>query len=123
MDELTEKQALNKRLENISWGSFLIFLGGLWLIPDRWIPQGAWLIGAGLIMLGLNLARQINGIRMSGFTLFLGVVALFSGIADFFNIDLPLLPILLILIGANILIRPLIEKNNPLEREIRDEQE
>ena len=29
-------------------------LGGLWLVPDQWIPEGSWLIGAGLIMLGLK---------------------------------------------------------------------
>lgn len=123
MDEISEKQALNKRLENISWGSFLILLGGLWLVPDRMIPQGAWLICAGLILLGLNVARQMNGIRMSGFSLLLGALALFSGISDFLKMNLPLLPIFLILIGANILIRPLIEKNQPLERKNHNEQE
>lgn len=121
MEEESPQQSLNQRLENISWGAFLVLIGGLWLVPDRWIPQGSWLIGAGLIMLGLNLARYRNGIRMSGFTLFLGVIGLFSGIASILSVDLPLFPILLILIGANILLKPLFEKNLREDKEIVDE--
>lgn len=121
MDELTSKQTLNKRFENISWGAFLMLIGGLWLVPDRWIPQGTWLIGAGLIMLALNLARYRNDIRMSGFTLFLGAIAVFSGIASLLRVDLPLFPILLILIGANILLRPIFEKNLTGEKEFSNE--
>jgi len=117
MNVLNEKELLNKRLENISWGLFLIMLGGLWLVPDRWIPDGAWLIGAGLIMLGLNLVRYLNGIKMSGFTLVLGAIAVFSGISDILQRDLPVFAILLILIGANMIIRPLLEKDSKVQKE------
>jgi membrane-bound ClpP family serine protease len=113
--EQINKIQLNKRIENTSWGVFLVMIGCLWLVPDRFIPNGTWLVGTGLILLGLNFFRYTRGIRMSGFTLFLGAIALLSGIADFFYVDLPLFPILLILIGANILIRPLIEKHPELE--------
>lgn len=117
----SEKELLNKRLENISWGLFLVMLGGLWLVPDRWIPEGTWLIGAGLIMLGLNFVRYLKGIKMSGFTLVVGVIALLSGIGDILKYDLPVFPILLILIGANILIRPLLEKDSENNKEITRE--
>jgi hypothetical protein len=106
----SEKLELNQRIESIGWGLFLVMIGGIWLVPDRFVPQGTWLVGAGLILLGLNVARYIKGIRMSGFTLFLGAVALLSGAADFLRVDLPLMPILLILIGANIILKPMIEK-------------
>jgi hypothetical protein len=121
MNELSEKDLLNKRLENISWGLFLVMLGGLWLVPDQWIPEGSWLIGAGLIMLGLNLVRYVKGIKMSGFTLVLGAIAIFSGISDILQVDLPVFPILLILIGANIIIRPLLEKDSTYQKENKDE--
>lgn len=114
-EEQTNKIQLNKRIENISWGVFLVMVGCLWLIPDRLIPGGTWLVGTGLILLGLNFFRYTKGIPMSGFTLLLGAIALLSGIADFFYVDLPLFPILLILIGANILIKPLLEKHPELE--------
>jgi hypothetical protein len=108
----TEKQALNKRLETIGWALFLIMIGGLGLIPHELVPSGIWSIGVGLIMLGLNAARYLNGIKMSGFTLVLGTIALLTGVGELLGLDLPVLPILLILIGASILLKPLFEKNN-----------
>jgi hypothetical protein len=105
-----EKEALNKRLESIGWGLFLVMIGGIGLVPETTVPNGLWSIGVGLIMLGLNAARFYNGIRMSGFTLVLGVVALLTGIGDMAGLDLPVFPIILILIGANILLKPYFEK-------------
>lgn len=111
IDKPSFNHALNKRLENISWGLFLIMIGGIALVPDSLVPEGTWLLGAGLIMLGLNLARYLNQIPMSNFTIILGIIAFVSGISDFFNVDLPFFPILLIVIGAGILLRPIFEKN------------
>jgi hypothetical protein len=105
-----EKQALNKRYETIGWGLFLIMIGGLWLVPDERIPEGTWLIGAGVIMLGLNLARLLSGIKMSGGTIVLGLIALGSGLADVFGADLPVFAILLIVVGLGILLKPVMEK-------------
>lgn len=107
-----EKQALNKRLEMIGWALFLIMLGGLGLVPNDQVPGGIWLVGAGLIMLGLNAARFANGIAMSGFTIVLGIVALLSGLGDFLHVELPLFPILLILIGAHIILKPYFEREH-----------
>lgn len=101
--EGSEKQALNQRLEAISWALFLIMLGGIGLIPDVLVPEGAWLVGVGLIMLGLNLARSLINIPMSSGTLFLGALALIAGLASIFGVDLPIFPIALILLGLNAL--------------------
>ncbi|NTU55133.1 MAG: hypothetical protein HGA79_02675, partial [Anaerolineales bacterium] len=62
-----EKVALNKRLETMFWGLFLIMLGGQFLLKDLNLPDGIWDVGIGLILLGLNVARYFNGLRMSGF--------------------------------------------------------
>jgi hypothetical protein len=105
-----EKQALNKRLETIGWALFLIMIGGIGLVPKEQVPEGIWSIGVGLIMLGLNAARYFYGIKMSTFTIVLGILALATGVGEFFGVDLPVLAILLILIGANIILRPLFEK-------------
>ena len=58
------KQDLNKRLETVSWGLFLIMLGGFALVKD--VPEGTWLIGAGLIMLGLNAVRLLSAFGPAG---------------------------------------------------------
>ena len=70
-----ERAALNKRLETIAWGAFLILLGGFMFVPEDIIKGGWWSIGVGLIFLGLNAARYFNDLRMSGFTTFLGVIS------------------------------------------------
>lgn len=105
----TQRSALDKRLEAIGWGLFLIMIGGIWLLPDEQVPQGTWLIGAGLIMLGINGIRYLKGIKMSGLTIVLGIIALVAGLGGLFGVK-PLVAILLILIGASIILKPLIEK-------------
>ena len=98
----TAGSALNQRLESAAWGLFLIMVGGLWLIPNELVPNGAWLIGVGIVMLGLNAARYVNQLPMGAFTGFLGLVALLLGASHFFGIGLPFFPILLILLGAKV---------------------
>lgn len=78
-DAEARKAALDARLESVGWGVLLITIGTIWLLPEKQIPQGSWLIAAGLILLGLNVIRYFNGIRMSGFSLVLGTLALLAG--------------------------------------------
>ena len=104
------KRILNKRLESIGWGLFLIMIGGLSFVPDNQVPEGLWSIGVGLILLGLNLARYLYGIRMSGFTTVIGILALLTGIGDLIGLNLPTFAILLILLGANLIMKPWFEE-------------
>jgi hypothetical protein len=106
------KIALDRRFERIGWALFLIMIGGLALVPDRWIPEGSWLVGTGLIMLGLNAVRYASGIRMSTFTIVLGFIALSSGLSDVAGVDLPVIPIVLIAIGAHIISKVTAESKN-----------
>ncbi|MHB0878478.1 MAG: hypothetical protein ACYC5O_20775 [Anaerolineae bacterium] len=111
--EIDSRADLSRRLERVAWALFLIMAGGLALVPDSSLPEGTWLVGVGIIMLGLNLARYVNGIRTSGFTIVLGLIALGSGIGDLTGLDLPVLPILLILIGASLLLRAFVPSEQP----------
>ena len=106
----TEKAALNKRLETAFWGLFLIMLGGWALIPDETIPKGAWSIGVGLIMLGLNAARYFNKIRMSGFTTILGILSLLGGIGELVGLADLGGAFLLIILGAYLILKPWFEQ-------------
>ena len=110
-DEHIRKATLNSRLEDFGWGVLLITIGTIWLLPEKQVPPGSWLVAAGLIMLGLNVIRYLNRIKMSGFSLVVGILAVFAGLGEFFGLKLPLLAIALIVIGACILIKPLLEKN------------
>ena len=105
-----ERTALNKRLETAAWGAFLILLGGFMFVPDEIIRGGWWSIGIGVIMLGLNGARYFNGLRMSGFTTFLGVLSLIGGVLEVIGLyDLDG-AILLIILGAYLLVKPYFDR-------------
>jgi hypothetical protein len=98
-----DKQALNKRLETIGWGLFLIMLGGMAFVPETTVKQGLWSIGIGLLLLGLNAARYYFKIKMSTGTIILGIIALGSGVGDFLGVELPIIEILIIVAGLNML--------------------
>jgi len=109
-DQSTRDNSLNKRLEEIGWGLFLILIGVILLVPDVQAPQGIWLLAAALILLGLNAFRYLNGIKMSGFTISLGVLALAAGLGSIFGMKLPLFAILLVLVGASVIFKQLFAK-------------
>ena len=105
-----EKAAMNKRLESVGWGLFLIMLGGFMFIPDTTVSKGLWSIGIGLIFLGLNAARYFNGIRMSGFTTFLGILSLIGGIVQLLGWKSMDGAFFLIILGAYLILKPYFEK-------------
>ena len=92
----------------MGWALSLVMIGGLMPVPD--VPGGTWLVGTGLIMLGVNAARRLNGIPASTFTLVLGTAAIPFGGAEVLGTSLPVLPLLLILGGASILWRTVVEQ-------------
>lgn len=106
--EAPRKGALDHQLESVGWALFLIMIGGLMLVPG--VPSGTWLVGTGLIMLGVNAVRRLNGITPSAFTVVLGVLAIAFGVAEMIGTSLPVFPLALILIGASILWRGFVER-------------
>ncbi len=96
------KQILDKRFEALAWALFLIMIGCLWLMPEGVLPDYTWLFGAGAIMLGLNATRLVNGIRTCGFTIILGVLAVYAGCSRAWDFEMRLVPILLIIAGISI---------------------
>lgn len=101
-----EKAAMNKRLENIALGCFLILIGGFMFIPKSQAPEGLWSICLGVVLLGLNAARYFNKIRMSGFTTVLGVIAVIGGIVQLLGVKNLEGAFLLIILGAYLLVKP-----------------
>jgi hypothetical protein len=97
-----------KGLDQIGWGIFLIMIGITWLVPA--VPQGAWLIGTGALLLLLNALRFMTGIPWSGVSTALGVLALAAGLGGLTGINLPLFPICLVIIGAGLVLKPLVSQ-------------
>jgi len=105
-----EKAAMNKRLELMGWGLFLIMLGGFILVPHTVVARGFWSIGVGIIMLGLNAARYFLKIKMSGFTTFLGVISLIGGVLQLVGLEEIESAFLLIILGVFLLVKPWFDK-------------
>ena len=105
-----QKAAINKRLETMAWGAFLIMLGGFLFVPNEIIRGGWWSIGVGLIFLGLNLARYFNGLRMSWFTSLLGILSVAGGLFDLFGMEGVNGAVLLIVLGGYLILKPYFEK-------------
>lgn len=105
-----DRVKLNKRLESAAWGFFLIMLGGFMFVPDEIIQGGWWSIGVGLILVGLNVARYMNHLRMSGFTTFLGVISVIGGVLDLAGLEGVNGPILIIVLGAYLILKPYFDK-------------
>jgi len=94
----------------------LLILWGITILFD-FVPAGIGLLGTGLILLGLNGVRSLNGIPTRADTNVLGILALVWGsleLADVY-LDLPfelsdwaIFAILLIVLGAILLARSLL---------------
>jgi hypothetical protein len=94
-----------QQLERIGWALFLIMVGGLGLVPSGLAPEGTWLAGTGMILIGLNVVRHLKGVRVSHFSAGLGVIGLAVGFAAMAGVDLPLLPVLLAAVGLQTIYR------------------
>ena len=99
---------LAHRLDEIGWGLLLLLTGVIWLLPERGVPHGVWLLGAGVILLGMTAVRYLNKIPVSLFTIILGIIAFAAGLSAMAGVSLPLFSLFLIVAGAAIVLRPLI---------------
>jgi hypothetical protein len=99
-----DRRELDHEIARIGWALLFMMTGGLLLLPG--VPQGTWLIGIGVILVGAQLLRFLNHIPMSTFSLILGAAALLLGVAAFagYVTSVELFPIVLILIGLTIVL-------------------
>lgn len=104
------KALLDRRLHDVTWGLLLLITGIVWLVPREQVPEGTWLLGVTAVLLGVNVVRAFEHIRMNGFSLILGLLALAAALTRLWRPDLPLLAICLVVIGASVVLRPLFAK-------------
>ena len=109
------KRKTSERIENTGWGLFLIMLGLIWIVPDGILPEGTFLIGTGLILLGLNYYRHSQNLNVSRFGIFLGLVAILAGLANYFGQPISIFPIIIILWGISIIWKIIFKKNQNKE--------
>ena len=113
---MNDTQILNRNFEAIAWGALLIWWGITELIPS--MPDGSGPIGIGLILIGVNIARSLNGVPANRFSITLGILALVWGGLEMAGtllslpFELPVFAILLIVLGAIILAPALFRSQN-----------
>ena len=110
----TETQS--RKFEAMTWGSLLIWWGITEMV--KFLPTGTGAIGIGLILLGSNLARSLNGIPVSRFSSTVGILALvwggleLAGVVLNLPFELPIFAILLIVLGVIVLAHELTGSRN-----------
>ena len=113
---MENSKTLNRNFEAITWGAIFIWWGITELVVG--LPHGVGAIGIGLILLGLNLARSLNGIPTSGFSTTVGVLAMVLGALELASsvfrlpFELPIFSILLVVLGVVVLTRGLVVSRN-----------
>jgi hypothetical protein len=101
---------LDRRLSDIGWGLLFMLTGLIWMVPPEDVPEGTWLFGVAAILIGINVVRYLKHIGMSGFSLVLGFLALLGALGQMWRVDLPLLAICLLIIGASLIVKPLLTR-------------
>ena len=97
----TEKSELTRHLDSIAWAAFFIWIGIAMLVAISW---GWFLVGLGILILAVQLARSQMHIKIEGFWVACGAVFLIGGLWTVLNLPYsPLAPIVLILLGVVLL--------------------
>src|SRR5512147_2609628 len=101
---MQDNMRTNRNIETFAWGALFVWWGITLLID---FPAGVGLLGVGLILLGANVMRYFQGIRINGFSASIGVLALVWGALELAGtvlaFELPVFAILLIALGATVL--------------------
>ncbi len=98
---MEEKTMKNKIFDATAWGAFIVLLGIGWIISSYYQIHTAIYValGAGIILIVLNLARWATGISISRFSLFIGLLALALSGSGIGGYEMPFVPTLIILVG------------------------
>jgi hypothetical protein len=110
MSRNPEVEGLDRRLSDVGWGLLFMLTGLVWMVPSQQVPEGTWLFGVAAILIGINVVRHLKHLAMSGFSLVLGFVALLAAFGQSWRVDLPLLAICLVIIGASLVMKPLLTR-------------
>lgn len=95
------KSDLARKLDAVGWGLFLIWIGVVLLARAE---ASLALLGIGVIIVGVQMARVFLKLNPEGFWLVVGLLFVVGGIWQLLDAKLPLVPILLIVAGLALLL-------------------
>lgn len=108
MEETTagvrESRMKARRVTTVGWGAFFIWLGLVLMLKAG---TGLILLGVGVISLGMQVARKYIGLDSDGFWVLVAILFVIVGVWELFEVDLPLMSVFLIVVGAAFLVSAL----------------
>jgi len=105
---------ISRNFDAIGWGALFVWWGISLMLPS--MLNGVVPLGTGLILVGVNIARKLAGLPMSGFSTTIGILAIVWGVLELVGvlvnlpIEIPIFAILLIVLGL-IVLAPELKRN------------
>ena len=97
----TEEVNLARKMDAVGWALFLIWVGIVLLAKTS---SSVALVGIGIIILGVQVARVLLKLNLEGFWFVVGLLFLMGGIWQMVGARFPLVPILLIVAGVALIV-------------------
>ncbi len=111
---MEQKSTTNRVLDAIAWGVFAVLLGAGWMASSYYqVDTGIYVaLGVGFILITLNVVRIALGVRVSRFSLFIGLLALALSGTGLLGFALPFVPTVVVLVGLFIVAEALQKANS-----------
>lgn len=93
---------LSARIDTLGWGVLFVALGGVGLVPD--LPRDAWLVAAGVVMVGVSATRAHLRLPVSGVTTVVGILALAAGMGSIAGLARATWPTVLVVLGLTLVV-------------------
>jgi len=101
MNWFMDRHNRQSRFDAAGWALFFIWIGIAWLAD---VGMGIALLGIATITLGMQGLRKLYGVAVEGFWILVGIGFAIAGFWQLLDIQMPLAPIVLIVIGVALLI-------------------
>jgi hypothetical protein len=101
MMDFMEQHDRTSKFDAIGWALFFIWVGVAWVADVGW---GIGLLGVAAITLGMQAVRKVSGVAIEGFWILVGIGFAIAGFWEFWEVQLPLAPFVLIAIGLALLL-------------------
>lgn len=96
----SEKTDLAHKLSAVGWALFFIWIGISFLMN---FGVGLGLLGVGIITIGIQLIRKSYNLKLEGFWMVIGLLFVLGGLGNILQVNIPIVPIVLILAGVTLL--------------------
>ena len=101
MTEFMERHDRTSKYDAAGWALFFVWVGIAWLAE---VSLGVGLLGVAVITLGMQAVRKAAGVRVEGFWILVGLGFAVAGLWQWLDVETPLAPIVLIVIGIALFI-------------------